>query len=135
MIIGEEMFFKIVLLFVLVPIVEIVLLFDIGSAIGLNATLLIILLTGFLGAWISRMQGMIVLRQIQTEISQGVMPDAELIGGAIVFAGGILLLTPGIATDVVGFAVMVPFLRHKFQGWILRKFQDAVERGTFKIIS
>ena len=117
------------------PIVEIVLLFDIGSAIGLNATLIIILLTGFLGAWISRMQGMIVLRQIQTEISQGAMPAAELIGGAIVFAGGILLLTPGIATDVVGFAFMVPFLRHKLQDWILRRFQDAVERGTFKIIS
>ena len=81
------------------------------------------------------MQGMIVLRQIQTEISQGVMPAAELIGGAIVFAGGILLLTPGIATDVVGFAVMVPFLRHRLQSWILIKFQDAVERGTFKVIS
>lgn len=129
------MFFKIVLLFILVPIVEIVLLFDIGSAIGLNATLLIILLTGFLGAWISRMQGIIVLRQIQIEISQGVMPAAELIGGAIVFAGGILLLTPGIATDLVGFAVMIPFVRHRLQGWILNKFREAIERGNFKVIS
>ncbi len=129
------MFIKIVLLFILVPIVEIVLLFDIGSAIGLNATLLIILLTGFLGAWISRMQGMIVLRQIQTEISQGVMPAAELVGGAIVFAGGILLLTPGIATDLVGFAVMIPFVRHRLQDWILRKFREAIERGNLKIIS
>jgi UPF0716 protein FxsA len=97
------MFGILILLFTLVPALEFYLLFSIGSEIGAANTFGIIILTGVVGAALAKMQGLAILGKLQSELNQGKMPAAEIAHGFIVFGGGLLLLTPGFMTDVLGF--------------------------------
>ncbi len=100
-------------LFVAVSVAELAVLVAVESRAGLAATLLLILLTGVLGASLVRRQGLGVLHTVKRQLAEGVFPGREIAHGAIVLAGGILLLTPGFLTDLVGFALMVPALREQ----------------------
>ena len=105
------MFKWLFLAFVLVPCIELTLLFTVGAAMGLPATLGIILLTGFVGAHLARRQGLGAIRRIQQAMDQGRMPADELVDGMLIFAAGLLLVTPGFLTDAVGFALLIPPIR------------------------
>jgi UPF0716 protein FxsA len=98
-------------IFVSVSVVELLVLAAVESRIGLGATLAIILATGILGASLVRAQGFSVWGQARDQINQGVFPGREIAHGALVLAGGALLLTPGFLTDALGFALMVPAFR------------------------
>ena len=102
------MVFKLFLLFTLIPIIELMILIDLGSSIGLAPTLGVVILTGALGAWAARTQGFYVVSRIQAEMAEGRLPGAEMVEGAMVLVGGVLLLTPGLLTDAAGFALMAP---------------------------
>jgi UPF0716 protein FxsA len=119
---------RLFLIFVIVPLMEILLLIEIGSRIGTLNTILIIVLTGMLGAYLMRQQGFAILGNIRGDLSQGRMPTGELINGALVLVGGILLLTPGFFTDAVGFVLLIPttrgFVRKKIQVLIQRKIES-----------
>jgi len=119
---------RLVLIFIIVPLMEILLLIEIGSRIGTLNTIVIILLTGILGAYMMRQQGFAILANIRGDLSQGRMPTGELINGALVLVGGILLLTPGFFTDAVGFLLLIPttrgFVRKKIQVLIQRKIES-----------
>ena len=119
---------RLILIFIIVPIMEILLLIEIGSRIGTLNTIFIIVLTGILGASMMRHQGFTIIRNIQEDLSQGRMPTGELINGALVLVGGILLLTPGFFTDAVGFVFLIPatraFIRKKIQLLIRRKIES-----------
>lgn len=97
--------------FVAVSVAELMVLAAVEDRIGLGATLLLILLTGVLGAYLVRSQGLDVLGTVRRSIAAGIFPGRELAHGAIVLIGGALLLTPGFLTDAVGFALMVPSIR------------------------
>ena len=99
------------LLFILVPILEIRVLFTVASQISWPATIAVVAFTGIAGAALARMQGFRVLRQVQESLGQGRMPTDELIEGAIVLFGGVLLLTPGILTDAFGLSCLLPTIR------------------------
>jgi UPF0716 protein FxsA len=126
---------RLILIFIIVPLIEILLLIEIGSRIGTLNTLLVIILTGILGASMMRHQGFTIIRNIQADLSQGRMPTGELINGALVLAGGIVLLTPGFFTDAVGFILLIPatreYIRRKIQILIRRK----IESGDIHIFS
>jgi UPF0716 protein FxsA len=119
---------RLVLLFIIVPLMEILLLIEIGSRLGTLNTIVIIVLTGILGAYMMRQQGFTILANIRGDLSQGRMPTGELINGALVLVGGILLLTPGFFTDAVGFLLLIPttrgFIRKKIQLLIQRKIES-----------
>jgi UPF0716 protein FxsA len=116
------MFFKIFLAFTLIPAVEIFLLIKIGSSIGALNTLLVIIITGFLGAYLARLQGMYTLSKIQSNLQQGIMPAEELIDALIILIAGIVLLTPGFLTDATGLLLLIPQVRFYFKRWLRKKF-------------
>jgi len=119
---------RLILIFIVVPLIEILLLIEIGSRIGALYTIFIIILTGILGASMMRQQGFTIIRNIQRDLSLGRMPTGELINGALVLVGGIVLLTPGFFTDAVGFILLVPatraLIRKKIQLLIRRKIES-----------
>ena len=115
------MFGYLILLFVLVPIVELALLIKIGQCIGVGYTLGIVIVTGVVGAYLAKLQGLLTLRSIQEEINQGRMPADRLFDGVLILCSGILLITPGIITDLVGFMGLIPFTRNLFKRWLKLK--------------
>ena len=103
---------RLFLLFLAVPLIEIALFVQIGGAIGLLWTLAIVVITAVLGTYLVRSQGLAVLSQLQGSMAELKDPTEPLAHGAMILFSGALLLTPGFFTDAVGFAFMVPAIRH-----------------------
>ncbi|MBL7131888.1 MAG: FxsA family protein [Candidatus Omnitrophica bacterium] len=118
-----------ILLFTVVPIVELALLIKIGQYIGVGYTLGIVVLTGIAGAYLAKLQGLITLRRIQGDINNGRMPADKLFDGVLILCSGILLLTPGLLTDLIGFMGLVPFTRNLFKQWLKHKIKDIIAQG------
>ncbi len=97
--------------FIAVPLIEIALFIQVGGAIGLWPTLLIVVLTAILGTVLVRQQGSLALRQLRERMNRLDDPTEELAHGAMILFSGALLLTPGFFTDAVGFALLVPAVR------------------------
>jgi UPF0716 protein FxsA len=99
---------RLLLLFTVVPLVELVLLIQLGRVVGLASTLALVLFTGVLGASLARWQGLATLRRVQAEMAEGRVPAAALVDGLLILVAGALLLTPGLLTDALGFLLLVP---------------------------
>lgn len=127
------MIFRLFLLFTAVPLLELMILIELGGALGLLATVGIVLLTGAIGAWAARMQGFYVLKKIQEEMGAGRLPADQLVDGAMVLVGGVFLITPGLLTDFTGFALMVPAVRGVIRGILMGKIEAKVKDGNLKI--
>lgn len=105
------MFRILLVLFILVPIVEIAVFIQVGEVLGLGTTLFIVVITAIMGVNLLKQQGFKAWQDIQLSMAQGKVPAVEMAAGAqLLFAGG-LLLTPGFVTDIIGFSLMVPQLR------------------------
>lgn len=102
------MFLRLLLLFTVVPLVELFLLVKLGTVIGVGSTVLIVIATGFLGALLARWQGLGVLRRLSEDLSQGRLPADALLDGLLIFIAGAVLLTPGLITDALGFFLLLP---------------------------
>lgn len=102
------MFLRLLLLFTLVPLLELFLLVKLGTLIGVGATVLIVIATGILGASLARWQGLAVLRRLSEDLSQGRLPADALLDGLLIFIAGAVLLTPGLITDALGFFLLLP---------------------------
>ncbi len=126
------MFGLLVFLFTVVPTVELYLLFKIGGQIGGLNTLMIVLFTGVLGASLARSQGLSILHKIQNDMNQGALPANQIIHGLMVFAGGLLLLTPGFMTDIVGFSLVMPGPRHILIIWVKKMLERAMKEGNLQ---
>ena len=99
------------LISIIVPIIEIALFVQIGGAIGLSWTLLIILATAMLGARAIRRQGVGALVRAQAQMESGQPPMGEIVHGVLILIAGIFLLTPGFMTDTLGFLLLFPATR------------------------
>jgi UPF0716 protein FxsA len=121
------MLFRLLLLFVLVPLVELYLLLKLGALIGAGPTVAIVIVTGILGGSMARIQGFAVLRRVRESLNAGILPTDALIDGLFVLAGGLLLLTPGLLTDIVGFLALLPPTREYLKKWIKRRFQQILD--------
>ena len=119
------MFGRLLLLFVFLPMIELYLLIMLGARIGPMPTIGLIVLTGIIGASLARQQGISTLAKIQSELKEGRAPTKELIEGAMILVGGLVLLTPGILTDLFGFAMMIPSIRRS----LANKFSLRVPKG------
>ena len=118
-----------ILLFTLIPLIELAILIKIGQHMGVAYTIGIVLLTGVAGAYLAKMQGLITLRRIQEDINQGIMPADKLFDGVLILCSGILLLTPGLLTDIIGFMGLIPLTRNLLKRWIKAKVEDIISRG------
>lgn len=102
---------RLLLLFTVVPAVELFLLLQLGAWMGPTATFLLILGTGLLGAWLAKREGLRVLRDLSGELQRGLPPGDRMMEGALVVVGGLLLITPGVLTDLTGFLLIFPATR------------------------
>lgn len=118
------MLFRLLVLFTVVPLVELAILVQLGRLMGLGPTVALVLVTGAAGAWLARWQGIAVLRRVQADLAEGRMPAGALLDGALILAAGALLLTPGLLTDLVGLSLLVPPLRRLLR----RRLGDALRR-------
>ena len=116
------MFLKLFLAFTLIPAAEIYVFIKIGGFIGALNTVLIIIITGILGAYLARLEGMRTLYKIRENLHQGIMPTEELIDALIILSAGIMLLTPGFLTDIAGLMLLVPYTRFYVKRWLKKKF-------------
>lgn len=100
-----------VLLFVVLPVVEIYVLIQVGQVIGAWWTVLLLLADGFLGGWLMKREGGRAWRSLREALENHRMPARELADAALILVGGTLLLTPGFVSDVVGFFLVLPLTR------------------------
>jgi UPF0716 protein FxsA len=114
-----KVFQLLLLVILIIPFAEIYLLLQVGSIIGALPTIFLVVFTAVLGAWLLRQQGFATFRQFQENLAQGVIPAYEMIEGPIILLGGILLLTPGFITDILGFACLIPPLRKKIAQYVI----------------
>jgi UPF0716 protein FxsA len=124
------MFGRMLLLFIFLPMVELYLLIMLGSRIGAMPTIGLIVFTGVLGATLARQQGLSVLSKIQREMASGRPPTQELVEGALIVVGGIVLLTPGIITDLFGFSLLVPPIRKALCKTLTQSFTKRVGKAA-----
>ena len=120
---------RLVLLFVVTPLVELAILIYLGTLIGALYTILIVVVTGFAGALLARNQGLATLSRIRNSVRRGSMPSDDLFQGGLILAGGLLLLTPGIITDLVGFAMLIPQTRTIIAKWVRSLIQRKIQKG------
>ncbi len=118
-----------ILLFTIVPIIELALLIRIGQYVGLGYTVGIVIFTGVAGAYLAKMQGLITLRKIQADVNRGLMPADKLFDGVLILCSGILLLTPGFITDIIGFVGLVPFTRSWLKRRLKHKIEEMISQG------
>ena len=123
------MFGRLLLLFTIVPAFELWLLIQLGQWIGALETVLIIVVTGGLGAFLAKREGLGVLRALQAELTQGIPPGERLVEGLLVLIGGVLLITPGVLTDLTGFVLIMPWSRRwlapRIQRWAMKRLLPA----------
>jgi len=115
------MVFALFLIFIVVPIVEISILIQVGEQLGAVTTIALVILTAAIGASLVRSQGLRTLMTAQQKIQQGQQPNQEVIEGIMLAVAGVLLVTPGFATDLFGLLMLIPFTRQALANYFLSK--------------
>ncbi len=129
------MLIRLILLFTIIPLIELYLLIQAGRYLGASTTIMIVLITGLIGGLLARSQGLSIHRQIRIDLQNGIIPTDSLIDGLFVLIAGALLITPGIITDVFGFTLMIPVLRGWLRNWLKERFRRKLESGQFQFYS
>ena len=122
-----------VVLFVFVPIVELAVIIQVGQAIGVVETLLLMVLVSVVGAWLVKREGIGVWRRAQRQMDAGVMPGRELVDGVLIMVAGALLLLPGFVSDCLGILLLLPPVRAVVRGLVIRRLRTRVvaQRTSF----
>jgi len=102
------------LLFLLIPVIEIYLLIEVGSMIGALSTIFLVVLTAVVGAALLRWQGLTTFQRVREAMARGEVPAIEMMEGVVLLICGALLLTPGFFTDAIGFLCLIPAVRRYF---------------------
>ncbi len=121
---------KLFLLFTIVPAVELYLLIKIGSLIGPFTTLMIIIITGAAGASLAKFEGRKSIYKIQKSLESGKLPGNEMVSGIMIFIGGVLLLTPGFLTDIIGLTFLIPGTRNLWKIVLIDIFNKKIKNQT-----
>ena len=116
-----------VILFIVVPIAELALLIQVGQAIGVWWTILLLIADAMLGSWLLRAQGRAAWRRFNQSLAGGTIPHREVVDGVLIIFGGALLLTPGFITDIFGLLFLIPPTRAVMRRLLIR-------RGMLKLV-
>lgn len=120
-------------IFIVVPIAELALLLKVNEYLGWASTLAVVIITGFVGAVLAKVEGMSVLSRIQSDLRNGIMPAPRLMDGVMILIAGALLVTPGLMTDAVGFLLLVPPVRAAIRHYIRRQIESRMHSGHWHI--
>ena len=124
------MFYRLLLLFTVIPFVELIVLIEVGKRIGTLTTLGVIILTGILGASLARAQGFLIIAKIREELSIGKIPTDSLIDGLLILIGAAFLLTPGFITDICGFLLLFPASRAALREPLRHYFRNKISTSS-----
>ena len=124
---------RLLLLFILVPLLELYILIKIGGYLGAFQTVALVVFTALLGIAIVRLQGLRTLQKIRQSLSQGIVPAEELVDGVLIFVGGILLIIPGVLTDLFALVLLIPYTRTIFKHWLRRRFDRMIASGNARL--
>lgn len=116
------------LLFLVVPLVELFVIIQVGSAIGALNTLVVLLAISLAGGWLMKREGVGVIRRLRTALNEGRFIGRELMDGAMILFGGALMLTPGFVTDVAGLALLAPPVRAALRPLLVRRLMERARR-------
>ena len=109
---------------ILIPIIEIYLFIKIGSQIGAIKTIILIFSTAIVGVYYARHEGLNTLRSAFSQITNNETPTFEIISGAAIAFGALLLIIPGFGTDLLGFFILIPYTRKL----ILKRFTNKIHK-------
>ena len=124
---------RILILFIAVPIVELFLLIEIGQRVGTLATVGLIIGTGVVGASLARQQGISTLARLRNDLDAGQLPAEPIFDGVLILLAAVVLITPGVLTDLVGFLCLVPAYRRFLKRFLKRRFERAVQTATVSV--
>ena len=128
-----SIFGRLALLFVIVPLLELALLIQMGQLVGFWPTIGLVVFTGLTGAWMARSEGLRTILRLRHDLANGRVPGQAIMDGMAVLAGGALLLTPGIITDVIGFGLLFPGTRHAIQKRIMARLERHIQEGAVQV--
>jgi UPF0716 protein FxsA len=127
------MFYRLFLLFTIIPVIELYVIIKIGGMIGALNTILIILTTAVIGAYLAKQQGLMVIGNIRQAVQESRVPGRELLHGLIVLLGGLMLLTPGFITDILGISALIPPIRDLYINLVRKLILNKIESGDWRI--
>ena len=111
-----------VFIFIVVPLVELYVIIQVGSAIGALNTIGLLIVVSLLGGWLVKREGLAVVRRVQESLAAGIVPATEVVDGFLILLGGALMLTPGFLSDLVGLALLLPPVRAVVRRVLRRRF-------------
>lgn len=129
------MFLRLLFLLTFIPFIEIYFLLQMSDAIGFGNTVLVVLATGVLGAWLLRIQGHSILMELQQQGAQGQLPSDAIAKGFFTFIGGVLLLTPGILTDAIGLSLIFPVTQLMWKKFFMGAWERGMQSGNIHIFT
>ncbi|RFB17783.1 membrane protein FxsA [Bacillus sp. HNG] len=121
-------------LIIVVPALEISVLIFSGKTLGIPFTLLLIILTGVIGAWLAKKQGLETIRRARQQMDYGQVPREAIMDGICILIGAVLLLTPGYISDLTGFLLLIPVTRNYLKPVIANWISRRINRGHFTVI-
>jgi UPF0716 protein FxsA len=124
---------RLFLVFTLVPLLELYILIKIGGYLGALQTVAVVVFTALLGVVLARFEGLKTLQQIRQSLSQGIVPAEEMVDGVLIFVGGILLIVPGVLTDLFALVLLIPYSRTIFKRWLRRRFDRMIATGNVRL--
>lgn len=127
------MFFKLLMIFILVPLIELYFLLEISQFIGVFTTVMVIIFTGAAGVSIAKRQGYQVVNNIRSTLNAGKMPTDDLISALLILVGGVTLLTPGFLTDITGFLLILPGSRDLIAALVKKYFLKYVKENKVEV--
>ncbi|MDP1805265.1 MAG: FxsA family protein, partial [Acidimicrobiales bacterium] len=120
-----------VLLFLVVPLAELYFIIQVGQAFGALNTIALLIIISAAGAWLVRREGISVWKRFQRQIESGAVPGKEIADGVMILFAGALLMTPGVLTDVLALALLLPPVRAVIRGVLMK--QAAKRAGIFRV--
>lgn len=127
------MFLRLLLAFSLIPLIELALLIKVGSYMGVLPTIILVAGTGVLGVSLARSQGFQLFNQVRQTLEKGQLPADHLIEGLLILIGSVMLLTPGLLTDITGFTLIIPATRKIVARFAKIKFRHWIEKGRINV--
>ena len=116
------MLLKLLAAFVLIPLVELILLMKMAELTSIAHTILLVIVTGVIGSYLARREGLMTLNRFQMAMNEGRMPSREIQDGLMIVFAAALLLTPGLLTDAVGFTLLIPAGRELVRRTALKRY-------------
>ncbi|MFN2267338.1 MAG: FxsA family protein [Desulfonatronovibrio sp.] len=119
--------------FVLIPVLEIYIIIKVGTYIGAGLTVFLVIGTAFLGAFLAKMQGAQTMFKMRENMQRGIPPTNDILDAFLIFAAGLVFLTPGFLTDLMGILILIPVTRQPIKFWLIKKLDQWMRQGNVHI--